>query len=319
MPNLYSRRMKLTGISDEAGSSIETQIRAHRELGWDSIEARFLSVGDFEKGSIHEIPDAAFDLALGILEDSGVSVCAVGSTIGNWAHSIEDPFEITEGEVERCIERMHRLDSKIVRIMSYAILQDDDKNDLSEQHAAERFKRVREIVGRFSDAGITVVHENCMNYGGMGPEYAKEMIAEVPQMKWVFDTGNPVFNRDRNKPKPHPMQDAWEMYQVIKPHIAHVHIKDAVWHEADSHCEFTYPGKGDGKVLEILSDLAKEGYDGWVSIEPHVAAVFHDDEADDGDPEAKAKEQFESYVRYGRELDEIVNRISSAASAPVPN
>jgi len=251
--------MKLTGISDEAGSSIETQIRAHKDLGWDTIEARFLSVGDFEKGSIHEIPDAAFDLAASTLDESGISVCAVGSTIGNWAHSIEDPFSITEGEVGRCIDRMGRLGSKFVRIMSYAILQDENKRDLPEQLAAERFKRVREIVKRFGDAGITVVHENCMNYGGMGPDYAREMIAEVPDMKWVFDTGNPVFNRDRNKPEPYPMQDAWEMYQVIKSYIAHVHVKDAIWHEESAHCEYTYPGKGDGRVSDILKDLVAGG------------------------------------------------------------
>lgn len=302
--------MKLTGISDEAGTPIETQIRAHKDLGWDSLEARFLSVGEFEKGSIHEIPEAAFDLAVSRLEDAGMAVCAVGSTIGNWAHSIEDPFSITEGEIERCIRRMQRLGAKVVRIMSYAILQDAEKRDLKEQHAAERFRRVREIVRRFADAGITVVHENCMNYGGMGPGYAAEMIAEVPGMKWVFDTGNPVFNRDRNKPEPHPMQDAWEMYQVIRPHIAHVHVKDAVWHENDAHCAYTYPGKGDGKVVEVLKDLAAGGYDGWVSIEPHVAAVFHDATvADEADPAAKAREQYDSYVRYGRELEAIVRQL----------
>jgi sugar phosphate isomerase/epimerase len=306
--------MKLTGISDEAGSAIEEQIRAHKELGWDSIEARFLSVGEFEKGSIHEIPDAAFDLAVSKLEDAGVSVCAVGSTIGNWAHSIEDPFGITEAEIGRCIPRMQKLGSKFVRIMSYAILQDADKNDLGEQRASERFKRVREIVRRFDDGGITVVHENCMNYGGMGPGYVAEMIAEVPSMKWVFDTGNPVFNRDRNKLAPLSMQDAWEMYQVIKPHIAHVHIKDGIWHESEQRCEFTYPGKGDGKVVEILSDLAASGYDGWVSIEPHVATVFHEDGNDGGDdPEAKAKEQYDSYVRYGQELAALVDRITVGA------
>jgi sugar phosphate isomerase/epimerase len=301
--------MKLTGISDEAGTPIETQIQAHKELGWDTIEARFLSVGDFEKGSIHEIPDAVFDLAAAALKDADISVYAVGSTIGNWAHSIEDPFTITEGEIGRCIARMERLGSKFVRIMSYAILQDGDKRDLPEQHAAERFKRVREIVKRFADAGITVVHENCMNYGGMGPDYAREMIAEVPGMKWVFDTGNPVFNRDRNKPEPFPMQDAWEMYQVIKPHIAHVHVKDGVWHDENAFCEYTYPGNGHGRVRDILKDLSDSGYDGYASIEPHVSAVFHEADAADVDPAAKAKEQYESYVRYGRELQDLISTL----------
>ena len=197
--------MKLTGISDEAGAPLERQIAATKELGWDSIEARFVEVPGFEKGSVHEIPDEAFDQFADGLQDAGIGVSGVGSTIGNWAHSIEDPFEITEGEIERCIARMKRLDSKIVRVMSYAILKDADGNVVADQKADERFTRMREIKQRFEDAGIVPVHENCMNYGGMGPGYAMELQEAVPGLKWVFDTGNPVFNPDRNKPEPFPL------------------------------------------------------------------------------------------------------------------
>ena len=299
--------MKLTGIADEAGSNLKTQIEATRELGWNSIELRFLEIGGCPNGSIHEIPEEAFEKAAAMLEKSGIGVSGIGSTIGNWAHPIDDPFRITEGEVRRCIDRMNRLNTKIVRIMSYAIRKSEDGADLPDQMAGERFRRVREIQERFAAADKVVVHENCMNYGGMGPGYAAELIAAVPEMKWVFDTGNPVFNRDRNKPEPHPMQDAWEMYEIIKPHIAHIHVKDGIWHEKENRCEFTFPGKGDGQVERILRDLKESGYTGYVSIEPHVASVFHEeDEQNPTDPEAKAKEQYESYVNYGRALENLI-------------
>ena len=41
--------MILTGIADEAGDSINSQIAATKALGWEHLEARFLSVGNFEK------------------------------------------------------------------------------------------------------------------------------------------------------------------------------------------------------------------------------------------------------------------------------
>ncbi len=50
------------GIADEASPSIEGQIRATKELGWKWIEARFAEVNGFEKGPVHDIPDAAFDI-----------------------------------------------------------------------------------------------------------------------------------------------------------------------------------------------------------------------------------------------------------------
>ena len=300
--------MKLTGISDEAGAPLDRQIAATKELGWDSIEARFVEVPGFEKGSVHEIPDAAFDAFAAGLEEAGISVSGVGSTIGNWAHSIEDPFSITEGEIERCIARMNRLGSKIVRVMTYAILKDADGEVAAEQFAPERFKRMREIKTRFDDAGITPVHENCMNYGGMGPGYAMALQNEVPDLKWVFDTGNPVFNRDRNKPEPFPMQDPWEMWETLRDHTVHVHIKDGVWNPERNDCDFCMPGEGDGQVLRICQDLKDRGYGGYISIEPHIAAVFHDVDGDaDKDPEAQAKWLYESYVAYGKRMESLVN------------
>lgn len=303
--------MILTGIADEAGAHIDAQIAATKELGWRHIEARFVEVDGFEKGSIHEIPEEAFAEAKRALDAAGIGVAGVGSTIGNWAHSIGDPFDITEGEVARCIERMHQLGTKIVRVMSYAILEDGKENDVEDQQAEERFRRMAEIVRRFEDAGLTPVHENCMNYGGMSIEHAHRLQEAVPGLKWVYDTGNPVFNADRSKPRPYPRQDSWEFYLALKDRIAHVHIKDGIWDAAKADCDYTMPGEGEGQVERILQDLNDSGYDGFVSIEPHVAAVFHEEDDPDADPEAKAKEQFDSYVEYGRRLEAIVAGLKS--------
>lgn len=302
--------MILTGIADEAGDSINSQIAATKALGWEHIEARFLSVGNFEKGSIHEIPEEAFNLAVDALNEAEIIVCGIGSTIGNWAHSITDPFDITEGEVERCITRMKVLGSSIVRIMSYSILEDENENDHENQFFEERIKRLKNIITRFEDNGITPVHENCMNYGGMSTSHALKLQNEIPQMKWVFDTGNPVFNADRSAPRPYPRQDTWSFYQALKENIVHVHIKDGIWDNLKNECTFTMPGEGDGKVKEILSDLKKTNYEGFISIEPHIASVFHEEDNEDIDQETKEKNQLDTYIEYGKKLEEIISNIA---------
>ena len=53
--------IKLTGISDEAGAPLDVQIKAHKELGWDSIESRGVEI-DGVKGNLHEIPESDFKL-----------------------------------------------------------------------------------------------------------------------------------------------------------------------------------------------------------------------------------------------------------------
>jgi sugar phosphate isomerase/epimerase len=301
--------IKLTGIADEAGASLDVQIKAHKELGWDSIESRGVEI-DGVKGNLHEIPDAIFEKVVAKLEAENMKVCGFGSLIGNWAKKITDDFSITEAEISRAIPRMQRLGAKLIRVMSYAVCKNEQGQDLEEQFAPERIRRMREINQRFADAGLTVVHENCMNWGGMSTSYVQRMAEAVPGMKWVFDTGNPVFidDRDRSGQK----QDAWAMYQAIKPFMVHVHVKDGRWVKEKNDAEYTYPGEGDGQTERIMKDLVETGYNGYISIEPHVAVVFHGaGAADELSPEQKAKEQYDSYVKYGRMLEAMLKRLGA--------
>ena len=116
----------------------------------------------------------------------------------------------------------------------------------------------------FLDAGIQPVHENCMNYGGMGWPYTLELLENVPGLKLVFDTANPVFNEDRSKVQPWPKQDPWEFYEHVKEHVVHVHVKDARWNNAKNDADYTMPGDGDGKVRQILTDLIGSGYSSFM-------------------------------------------------------
>src|ERR1700744_4298711 len=162
--------MKLMGIGDEAGSPIDTQIEATRMLGWKRIELRAGEGPGFPKANIHDIPDRAFDILAEKLGEAGIEAYCFGSAIMNWSKKVGDPFEITLAEVDRTIPRMHRLGTRFVRIMSYKPADSDHKIP------AEVFTRVNEVVARFIDAGIQPLHENCMNYGGMSPRHAVQLL-----------------------------------------------------------------------------------------------------------------------------------------------
>lgn len=287
--------MILTGIGDEAGVKLDAQINAAKELGWKYLEMRFVEVPGFEKANIHDIPEKAFDITVNRLQEAGLGVYCFGSGIANWAKKLSDPFDITAAEVKRCIPRMQRLGSKFVRIMSYKPGEAEDTTP------PEVFRRIAEVTNMFCDAGITPVHENCMNYGGMSWKHGLELLERCPGLKWVFDTGNPVFNPDRIKPKPWPRQDAWEFWEHIRGHVAHIHIKDATYVPAKNDCDYNYPGEGQGHVREILKDAFARGYDAGISIEPHVAVVFHDASVKAGD-----KEIFGSFVKYARQLEAMI-------------
>jgi sugar phosphate isomerase/epimerase len=291
--------MILTGIADEAGDLLSTQIKATLDLGWKFIEARNVQIEGFAKANLHDIPDDAFEKAVELLEESGVGIYAFGSTIANWGKHIDQPFDMSE--VERAIPRMKRLGTRYVRIMSYAIRKDGD------QMKEERFRRVGEITRRFLDEGLQPVHENCMNYGGMHYEHTLELLDKVPGLKLVFDTANPVFNPDYSKPEPRPRQDPWEFWTHVRDHVVHIHIKDCIWDHDKNEATYTFPGEGQAKVREILADAFIRGYDAGISIEPHMAVVFHDASVT-ADPQA----QYNNYVEYGRKMMALIDDIKKA-------
>jgi len=285
-----------TGFADEAGADMDTQIRATQALGWSCIEAR--NIGG---RNIHDLPDDEFDRVCGKLQDAGIRVNCFGSTIANWGKQITDPFDSSLAEVRRAIPRMQRLGTQLVRIMSFAVLKDRGPED---QMSEERFRRVRELQRLFTDAGLTPVHENCMNYGGMGYTYTLRLLENVPGLKLVFDTGNPVFSDDRSKAPPYPKQSAYTFYRQVREQVAYIHIKDGIWNATEGKTRFTFAGEGHGDVPEILSDLLGGGYSGGISIEPHLAVVFHDQAV-----QSEAAVRLNNYVEYGRRLMALIERL----------
>ena len=280
----------LAGFADEASSGLSGQIRATKGLGWNAIEAR-----NIDGCNIHDLSEDAFEKVVQELESEDVYVNCFGSAIANWAKDPRDDFSITMAEVQRAVVRMKRLGTRLIRIMSYKRLDGDD------QMAEERFRRLREIVAVFLSEGLQPVHENCMNYGGMSWQHTIDMLENVPGLKLVFDTGNPVFLKDYSKGGDC-WQDGWEFYCNVREHVAYIHIKDCINPTADQKEEYCMPGEGQGYVKEIISDLYDRGYAGGISIEPHLASVFHDPNSVISD------ESYELYVEYGCQLMKILDQ-----------
>ncbi len=299
--------MYLTGFADEAGKDIDTQIKATLELGWENIELR--SIGDKNLASIS---DVEFEDVYEKLKIAGIKINCFGSNIANWGKSprSEEDFESSIKELKNAIPRMQRLGTKLVRGMSFKILEDErfDSPEL------ERiiFKKLNVLVKICEDAGIIYGHENCMNYGGQSHIHTLRLLENIKSdnFKLIFDTGNPVFTFRRIGSEPYTLQNAFEFYKNICEHIYYVHIKDGIAIEMKENYErpqtrFTFAGEGSGFVHQIVADLLKNGYDGGFSIEPHVATVFHDHD-NQTDKELSALRKYETYIKYGQDFKKLL-------------
>jgi sugar phosphate isomerase/epimerase len=299
-----------SGFADEAGDSIDVQIRATRELGWSFIESRRV-----DGVNLTDISDETFDQVCEKLAAANVGVNCFGSTVANWSRDprSEEDFQYSVEALRRAIPRMQRLNTKMIRGMSFTVVQDEEPDSPELEKLV--FGKVRHLVRMCEEAGIFYLHENCMNYGGMSYEHTLRLLDNVrsPSFKLVFDTGNPIFTDRRLGPPPYQKQSSWEFYTNVRDWIHYVHIKDGRYiQEGDGlfpEVEYTFPGEGDGDVERIVGDLLQTGYDGGLSIEPHLAVVYHQDSGQSGD-----EVRYNNYVEYGRCLMRLVESVSGDKS-----
>jgi sugar phosphate isomerase/epimerase len=288
----------MTGFADEAAIDIDRQIEATKALGWKNIEMRKVN-GNL----MADIPEKEFNEICEKLDSAGIHINCNGSGVANWQKKITDPPESSYEEMKRAIPRMHRLGTKLIRVMSFNV-NDVDATLENTALAEEVIKRMKVIVKMAEDGGVTAVHENCANWGGRSYEHTLRLLDAIdsPALKLVFDTGNPVWSKDMRGPQPWKYQNSFEFYSKVKEHVEYVHIKDAVM-EGDKP-RVTFGGEGDGCVREILTDLYSRGYNGGISIEPHLKVVFHDKSVTSDE-----QDKFDTYVEYGRRMEKMVREI----------
>jgi sugar phosphate isomerase/epimerase len=276
--------MFFSGIADEAADDIKTQIKAHKALGWHHIELR--NVGGV---GIADLCDRSFEDVVEQLGDAGMGVSCFASQLCNWSRPITKHPGIDVQELERAIPRMQRLGCSFIRTMSYP-----NAGWPEEEWKGEVIARLQALARVADDGGVTLVHENCSGWGGLGASQTLELLERVhsPALKLVWDTGNPIGYG----------QDPWQYYQAVKQNVVYVHIKDAV--SKDGKAVYSFPGEGEGRVGDVIRDLLRNGYDGGFSIEPHLAAIVHE-----GKAASAARDSYGLYLEYGRRLMALVSRV----------
>lgn len=280
--------MIISGIADESGADLATQIKAHQELGWQHIELRLIK----GRNIAGELSEAEFAVVRRMLEESGLQVSAFASAIGNWSRHIEDDFAVDLQELRTAITRMQQLNTRYIRIMSWK--GDGVEPSRWRQEAVRRCRVLAEIAAA---AGVVLLHENCEGWGGLSAGNMLELKREVdsPAFKLLYDLGNTISHG----------YEPWDFFQTIRGEIEYIHIKDARMNPAGGRSkDYTYCGDGDAMLEPILRQiLTEDGYDGVISIEPHVAAIVHLPGV-----EVSEEEKYRSYLQYGHKFCSLIKK-----------
>jgi sugar phosphate isomerase/epimerase len=242
--------MHLSAFADEISPDLDDQIRVCRENGVTHVELRSvnkINVLDFNKLLRQQIKSK---LAAG-----GLRVLCIASPIGkvrideDWSRHF-DRFKIA-------VEMARFFDAGLVRIFSYYAPPGGTMTDFRQEVLRRMHAKVEYIAG----IGVTLLHENEKDIFGDTGARCLDLMKSIDsaQFRSAFDFANFVQCG----------QDPQSIWPQLKPYSSHIHVKDAI----QGTGQVVPAGQGDGKLEPILVDLNRSGYEGFLSLEPHLSAA----------------------------------------------
>lgn len=248
---MNTRYEKLTGFADEIAGDLTTQIENLHRLGMNYVEMRGVdgnTVVFHDNDKINEIKRR--------LDDANIRLSAVGSPFGKIG--IDQPFEPHFEEFKRGVEIAHMLDCKIIRMFSFYIPKDEGGKSDPKRYENAVMERIGSFVDYAKANDVVLLHENEKEiYGEMAAECRKLMDNFYGEhFRAIFDFANFVQVG----------QDTLEAYELLKDYVVYVHVKDAK--SADG--SVVPAGYGDGNVAQILKMMFDNGFNGFLSLEPHL-------------------------------------------------
>lgn len=240
---------KISGFSDEIASDIVTQFEVLNKLGIEYFEPRGVngkSISELTEEEVLELKET--------MEKYGIKASSIGSPVGKI--KLSEDFETHFEMYKNVVKTAKTLGTKYIRMFSF--WHDEEGAPWTEEERAEVFLRLKKMIAYAKEQDVVLLHENEKDiYGDIAPrclDLMKELACD--NFKAVFDPANFVQSD----------QDTKEAYEMLKNYIEYIHIKDARF--AD---HVVVPaGCGDGNVKFILDSIFADGYDGFLSLEPHL-------------------------------------------------
>ena len=285
---MYVSKFILTGFADEIDPNLKTQMDVLDKLDISHIEIRGVNGKNIVEHSLEEVKDIKRQL-----DERGFKISAVGSPLGKI--DIDDDFEPHMELFKHTLEIAKILETNYIRLFSFYIPEGENAKDFRD----EVLRRLGEFIKEAEGTGITLLHENEKGIYGDTPERCLDIIETLDSdiFKAIFDPANFVQIDAETYPL---------AFDLLKSHILYMHIKDARY----SDHQVVPAGQGDGKIEEILSALYNRRFEGFLSLEPHLAnfvglATLEKEDAGADLPDGGEKE----FTVATHALKEIISRI----------
>ena len=237
----------ISGFADEIADSLADQLSTLNELGIKYMEMRNVNGKGLIEHSLEEVKEIKKQL-----DEAGIKLSSLGSPIGKI--KITDPFEEHFEKFKHIIECAKILEAPYIRMFSFFYEAGDDP----EKYTDEVLRRWKCFEDYARGTGIILLHENEKQIYGDLDTRCKVILdaCDKEVVRGVFDPANFVQCG----------VDTKKAFALLRDDIIYMHIKDALNEDGT----VVPSGEGDGNVPYILSELAASGYEGFLSLEPHL-------------------------------------------------
>lgn len=281
--------IKISGFSDEISSDFDTQLQTVTELGMEYISIRGVNEKNFSEYSIDELKTYIKPK----LEEYKVKVSSIGSPIGKVFIDDEEGFNKQVDLLEKLCEMASILECKYIRMFSFYMPKGKNPDDYRDE-VIKKLSIFTEIAKKHN---IILLHENEKDIYGDISSRCLEILKSVnsDNFKAIFDFANFVQCMENTK----------ECYELLKDYIVYYHIKDA--NKRDN--QNVVCATGEGKIEEILTDAIKNGYKGFVTMEPHLVIFdsLKDLELEDVNEIIKEDKGLDGKSAYALQYKSLVN------------
>lgn len=239
----------ISGFYDEISSDLQTQIDVVKELSEGYMCPRSINGKNISAYSVEEFERDIKPL----LDNSGIRFSSIGSPIGKIGLYDDEAFESQKKKLANLIKIAQLMDCKYIRVFSFFV---NKKGDYSEYFPVV-VKKLKEFIKIAEGSGVVLLHENEKKIYGDTPERCLQLAKELfcDSFKLAFDSSNYI----QCKCEP------YAAYEMLKDYTVYYHVKDC----SPEGVEVPL-GMGDGRYPEILADLVKRGYEGFITMEPHT-------------------------------------------------
>lgn len=240
----------LSAFGDEIADDLKTQMDVLEQHGISHIEMRGVNGKALVDHTLDEVAVIRKEL-----DKRGFKISAVGSPLGKI--KITDDFDAHLELFRHTVKIAKILGAGYIRMFSFFIPKGDDPLIYRD----EVLKRWRLFIKESEGSGLILLHENEKGIYGDTPERCLDLLKtlDCSYLKAVFDPANFIQCDVKTYP---------EAFEMLKDYCVYFHIKDALYKDHS----VVPSGYGDGKLPEILQQLHNNGYEGFLSIEPHLGA-----------------------------------------------